>query len=244
MTKKTKPSAPRTSKKPLAPVADAAMPKPELAEEVSGGFDRSRAPEGDLIAMAGGDDIGAAAMTRRIADNIRRIRKEQGKSLDVVSAASGVSRAALSQIEGAKTNPTLAVLWKVAVGLDVPFQSLLGGERAGRASLLRASDAPPLRTADGRIESRLLTPAGSVQGIEVYELRFLPRGRLASDAHSAGTSEIVLQLTGAMRVSMPEESYDLGPGDTLYFRADVAHVYENRSTGESRCLDIIAYTRH
>ena len=68
-----------------------------------------------------GDDLGAAAMARRVADGLKRFRKERSLSLDDLSAKSGVSRAALSQIEGMRTNPTLAVLWKVAVGLDVAF---------------------------------------------------------------------------------------------------------------------------
>src|SRR5882724_10745188 len=76
---------------------------------------------------ASGDEIGAAALGRRIADSLRRLRKERGLSLDQLSSASGVSRAALSQIEGSRTNPTLTLLWKVAVGLGVPFQSFLGG---------------------------------------------------------------------------------------------------------------------
>jgi transcriptional regulator with XRE-family HTH domain len=40
--------------------------------------------------------------------------------------AAGVSRAALSQIETLKSNPSLSVLWKIAVGLGIPFSELLG----------------------------------------------------------------------------------------------------------------------
>jgi transcriptional regulator with XRE-family HTH domain len=192
---------------------------------------------------SGGDDLGAAELARRVADNLRRLRHDRRLSLDQLASASGVSRAALSQIEGARTNPTLGVLWKIAVGLGVPFQGLVGTESEGRFRLLRGADVAPLRTPDGRIESRLLTPAGSNIGVEVYELRFQARGVLRSDAHSSGTTETLLLLTGALRLSVDEEACDLLPGDTLFFRADVAHTYENRSTHEARCIDIIAYGR-
>src|SRR5262249_22316875 len=92
-----------------------------------------------------GDDVGAAALGRRVGDSLRRLRKTAGFSLDQLAAASGVSRAALSQIEGSRTNPTLTLLWNVAVGLGVPFQALLGGDAPGRTQVLRAGDAPPLR---------------------------------------------------------------------------------------------------
>lgn len=192
---------------------------------------------------SGGDDVGAAELARRVADNLRRLRKERALSLDQLAHASGVSRAALSQIEGSKTNPTLAVLWKIAVGLGVPFQRLLGVTDNSKASVLRAGDMVPLRSADSRMESRLLSPAGAQPGLEVYELRFQPKGFHRSEAHGAGTSETVIVLTGVLRVSVDDEVHELGPGDTIFFRADLPHAYENRSTREARCVDIIAYGR-
>lgn len=191
----------------------------------------------------GGDDIGAAELARRVADSLRRLRSERRLSLDQLAAASGVSRAALSQIEGARTNPTLGVLWKIAVGLGIPFQALLGTDTGSRCRLLRASDIAPLRSTDGRMESRLLSPAGANIGIEVYELRFQPKGVLQSEAHATGTTETLLLLTGALRISVDEEAYDLAPGDSVFFRADVIHVYANQSSHEARCIDVIAYGR-
>ncbi len=204
---------------------------------------KAKRVEGAARASAGdaGDDVGAADLARRVADTLRRLRKERRLSLDQLAQASGVSRAALSQIEGAKTNPTLAVLWKIAVGLGVPFQALLGVEDVGKAHVLRAGDAQALRSADGRMESRLLSPAGATPGVEVYELRFAPRGAVRAEAHGAGTSETVVLLTGALRVTVADETHDLLPGDTIFFRADLPHGYENKSAREARCLDIISY---
>src|SRR6185295_11197827 len=76
-----------------------------------------------------GDDVGAADLARRVADNLRDRRKDRGLSLDQLAVASGVSRAALSQIETCKSNPSLSVLWKIAVGLQIPFAELIGESR-------------------------------------------------------------------------------------------------------------------
>jgi transcriptional regulator with XRE-family HTH domain len=187
--------------------------------------------------------VGAAALGRQVADSLKRLRNERRLSLDQLAVVSGVSRAALSQIEGARTNPTLAVLWKVAVGLGVPFQALLGAGEGSTTRVLRAGDAAPLRSADGRMESRLLSPAGAAQNVDVYELRFLPKGLHRSDPHAAGTVETVVVLTGALRICVGDEVHDLAPGDSIFFHADAPHSYENRSTHESRCLDVVVYAR-
>jgi quercetin dioxygenase-like cupin family protein/DNA-binding XRE family transcriptional regulator len=162
-------------------------------------------------------------------------------SFDDLALASGVSRAALSQIEMCRTNPSLAVIWKIAVGLKVPFQALLGPIESDGARLLRARDVTPLRTVDGRVESRLLSPSGAISRVEIYELRFQPRGRLPSEPHGAGAHETVILLTGALRITVQKDTYDLTPGDTLYFAANVSHSYENRASSESRCIDVIGY---
>ncbi len=190
-----------------------------------------------------GDEVGAAELARRVAEALRRFRQNQKLSLDDLSARSGVSRAALSQIEGARTNPTLAVLWKIAVGLEIPFHDLLGSGTESAVLVLRAGDAPVLRSADGRTESRLLSPGGATTSTEVYELKLQPKAVHESEPHARGTVETLVVLTGALRLIVGAQSYELAAGDSVFFRADVKHSYENRSTRETRCLDVIDYAR-
>jgi transcriptional regulator with XRE-family HTH domain len=189
-----------------------------------------------------GDDIGAAEMGRRVAVGVREKRKTRGMSLDQLAAASGVSRAALSQIETQKSNPTLGVLWKIAVGLGVPFSELLGGG-SQNAAILRRGDSQVLRSADGRMESRPLTPAGSCPWVEAYELRFSARAIHSSDAHAAGTREVLIALNGGLRIRVAGEVHELGAGDSIAFLADVPHAYENPGSSEVRCHNIIIYSR-
>jgi transcriptional regulator with XRE-family HTH domain len=189
-----------------------------------------------------GDDVGAAELARRVAANLKEKRKTRNLSLDELAVASGVSRATLSQIEMQKSNPSLSVLWKIAVGLGVPFSDLLGGHSPSTA-ILRRTDAQILRSTDGRMESRPLAPAGSCPWVEAYELRLAARSTHTSDPHAAGTRELVTVLSGQLRMRLGEDTHDLSPGDTISFLADQAHTYENPAASELRCHDIIIYTR-
>jgi transcriptional regulator with XRE-family HTH domain len=188
-----------------------------------------------------GDDVGAADLARRVATNLRERRKRRGMSLDELAAASGVSRAALSQIETLKSNPSLSVLWKIAVGLQIPFSELLGDAGPG-VNVLRRTDAQVLRSADGRLESRPVTPAGFARELEMYELRLAARSSHAAEAHAPGTKELIVVLSGLLRMHVDDQKYDLGPGDSLAFPADRPHVYENPGGAEGRYHDVVVYS--
>ena len=189
-----------------------------------------------------GDDVGAADLARRVGVQLREKRKARGMSLDELAVASGVSRAALSQIELYKSNPSLGVLWKIAVGLGIPFSELMGGQGQG-VSVLRRTDAQVLRSADGKMESRPLSPAGSNPWVELYELRLAARASHSSDPHATGTREIVVVLSGSLNLRVGSEIYELGPGDSISFRADEVHAYENPGVSEGRYHDLIIYAR-
>jgi transcriptional regulator with XRE-family HTH domain len=189
-----------------------------------------------------GDELGAVEMSRRVGENLRQRRKARNLSLDELAVASGVSRAALSQIETSKGNPTVGVLWKIAVGLGIPFAELIGEKRGG-VGVLRRTDSQVLRSADGKMESRPLTPAGAAPWCEVYELRLAARATHASDAHAPGTRELVIVLAGQLKLRVEGEMYDLGPGDSVSFSADKPHAYENPGAAEARYQDLILYDR-
>jgi transcriptional regulator with XRE-family HTH domain len=192
--------------------------------------------------LPAGDEVGAAEVGRNVGENLRRRRKTSNMSLDELAVASGVSRAALSNIETSKGNPTVGVLWKIAVGLGIPFSELIGGARED-VGVLRRAESQILRSADGKMESRPLTPAGAASSAELYELRLAPRAVHASDPHAPGTREMVVVLAGQLRLRVGDESYDLAAGDSVSFTADKAHAYENPGASESRYHDLILYER-
>jgi transcriptional regulator with XRE-family HTH domain len=189
-----------------------------------------------------GDELGAAELGRRVAENLRQRRKARGMSLDDLSRASGVSRAALSQIETLKTNPTIGLLWKIAVGLGVPFAELMGAP-AGGASVLRRGEAQILRSMDGKFESRPLTPAGASPLVELYELKLAARATHSSEPHAPGTREVLVVLSGSLRMHVADEIYTLAAGDSVSFAADRPHAYENPGGSDARYHNMILYVR-
>lgn len=192
--------------------------------------------------MSSGDAVGAADLARRVGQRVRDERTARDMSLDDLSRASGVSRAALSQIETRKSSPSIAVMWKIAVGLGIPFTELLGGDTEV-GQVLRRADAQVLRSPDGRMESRPIAPAGTTPWVELFELRLSARSTQRSEPHAPGTREILVVLSGSLRVDINGTSYDLEAGDSVSFRADQKHAYVNNGASEARAHNVIIYPR-
>jgi XRE family transcriptional regulator, regulator of sulfur utilization len=189
------------------------------------------------VEAGGADDV-----SKRVAENLRRRRKARGMSLDDLARASGVSRAGLSQIETRKTNPTVGILWKIAVGLGLPFAELIG-EPASSAAVVRKSATQILRSLDGQFTSRPLAPSGASPLVELYELTINPGAVHASEAHALGTRELLVVLEGALRLRVGEAIYELAEGDSVSFLADVPHSYENSGKAPLRVHNVIIYGR-
>lgn len=185
---------------------------------------------------------GVEQLSRRVADNLRAIRNARGFTLDELATRCGVSRGTLSQIETCRTNPTLAVLWKIASGLDVPFSTLLGEEGPGEAvRLVRIADQNVIRSADGALESRALTPGRALGQVDLYELTLAPGSVHRAEPHSAGTTECLTVIEGVIEVVSGDSVARATAREALLFGADVAHSYHNPGPEPARALNVIIY---
>lgn len=193
--------------------------------------------------MSKSDATTVETLTREVAEKVKNLRSERGLSLDELATRCGVSRATLSQIETQRTNPTLAVLWKVATGLEVPFSELLGGGGGGEAVRVMPFGDTVIRSADGLLESRPLAPGRVMGAVDLYELTLAPGAVHESEAHPRGTREAVVVSSGEIEVEVAGERVRAGKRHTLTFAADVPHVYRNPTGRVARALNVIVYGR-
>lgn len=172
--------------------------------------------------------------------NLRDLRQQKRLSLDRLAAASGVSRAMLSQIELGRSAPTINVLWKIARALEVPFAALLREPERGQVRVLRRSDARRLTSHDGGFSTRALSPADAPRRVEFYELRLLAGAVELAEAHPRGTTENLVVGSGRVQVEVEGSFHELGAGDAMFFHADIPHAYRN--TGEETATIYLVMT--
>ncbi|WER49129.1 XRE family transcriptional regulator [Cupriavidus sp. WKF15] len=176
---------------------------------------------------------------------LQALRQQQQLSLDDLSRRAGVSKSMLSQIERNLTNPTVAVLWRLANALGINLAELLSADAGGRAAsgiaLVQPHAIPSLKSPDGHCELKILGPIELAGRFEWYELTIQAGGVLASEAHEAGTQEHLSVLSGAMSVQAGTEEKKLRHGETARYAADVPHAIRNGGKATSTALLVVVH---
>ena len=158
-----------------------------------------------------------------IANNIRQLRDVRGLTQVQMAKLSGLPRATWSNLESGTANPTLAVLHKVALALQVSMEELVAAPRA--AVQLYARDELTVKRR-GEVTVRKLLP-DPIPGVEIDRIELPPRSQLVGVPHTPGTREYLTCESGSIVLSAAGEQWTLQAGDVVVFLGDQRHAYRN-----------------
>ncbi|WP_354643548.1 helix-turn-helix domain-containing protein [Kitasatospora camelliae] len=166
-------------------------------------------------------------VTQALARNLRRLRAERGHTLDALAARSGVSRGMVVQIEQGRTNPSVGTVVRLADALGVSIARLLDYDATSAVRIVPAEEAVQLWTGpqggNGVLQGGVEAPGP----LELWSWRMLPGERYDSEAHPAGTTEIVRVDEGELTLSLDGRDHLVPTGSTASFDAGAAHGYRN-----------------
>lgn len=183
-----------------------------------------------------------AALARVVGQNLKRLRRRQGHSLERLAKLSGVSRAMLGQIETGRSVPTVGLLAKIAVALDVSVPGLLASQDTVETEVLRSGNTRAIVASDGKFHARALFPLGGERRVEFYEVTIAPGHREEAKAHAPGTRENLVVVDGSVEVTVGRDRpVSLAQDDALLFAADQPHVYRNTGHEDARLYLVMTY---
>ncbi len=158
-----------------------------------------------------------------LAANVRRLREARGLSQQRMAALSDIPRPTWASLESGAANPTLGVLTRAAAALQVSIEELIGPPRTA-AQLVTASESREKRRQGARL--RPLLPE-ALPGLDISRMQLEPGGRLVGIPHTPGTREYLTCERGRVVVFVSGEKWSLAAGDSLVFRGDQKHSYQN-----------------
>jgi transcriptional regulator with XRE-family HTH domain len=181
-----------------------------------------------------------------IAERVRELRSGQALSLDALAGKSGVSRSMISVIERGESSPTAVVLEKIAAGLGVTLSSLFdapaAAARNSNGPIARRKDQPQWQDPASGYVRRNVSPPGVPQPMQIVEVHFPPRGRVAFEnaARETRVHQQVWVLEGTVDVTVGAERYRLRTGDCLAMELDRPTMFHNPTRKTTRYAVVIA----
>jgi transcriptional regulator with XRE-family HTH domain len=175
---------------------------------------------------------------------VRELRRRRRWTLEEMSAACGVSRSMLSEIERGRANPTIAVAWRIAQAFGMSLGELVEAPSATpRIDVIRADDRTYHFRSDRHCRIRTLSPLHLEKSVEYYQVILRPGGALRSLPHFEGARELLTVQQGSVKVTSADEVEQLKTGDSAHYPADVAHSIENTGSEDAVAYLVVTYAR-
>lgn len=173
---------------------------------------------------------------------LKQLRQRNGWSLDKASQATEVSKAMLGQIERGESSPTVATLWKIATGFEVPLSSLIEDNTVD-SDIRHGDHKRRIDLGNDKTDAWTpLFPFDPKTGIEVFVID-LPAGHEhLSSPHQAGVTEYIMVLSGQLDIQLDNTWQTLKKGEALRFNAQQQHGYRNKGRGVCSFHNVIHYS--
>ncbi|MRS15789.1 helix-turn-helix domain-containing protein [Enterobacteriaceae bacterium RIT691] len=173
-------------------------------------------------------------IAHHLASTLKTLRQEREWSLSKLAEETGVSKAMLGQIERNESSPTVATLWKIATGLNVPFSVFIIAPESEREAF------------DPQQQAMVVTPIfpwDPVLHFDHFAITLAPGALSESSAHEAGVIEHVVTITGTLEMCIDGRWQPVPEGEGLRFAGDRPHAYRNSTDSSVLFHSLIHYPK-
>lgn len=165
-----------------------------------------------------------------VGKRLREARIRRNLVIDDVAAASGRSRAYISQVETGKASPSLETVQMLADALGISVSSLFVEDEGG-CDVIRGADRRHIQfgSPDAPSGARKMIQFMSAPNrqLELTMVEIPARTAAIDKAHRHEGEEACHVLEGEIEVVYGEDVHSLAPGDSVHWDARVAHIIRN-----------------
>ena len=181
-----------------------------------------------------------------IGREVRGFRQKLNMTVMELARVAGLSTGMLSKIENGGISPSLATLQALSRALHVPVTAFFRRfEEERDATFVRAGEGLKIErrgTRAGHQYELLGHSTGKRVVVEPYVITLTEESDVFPLFQHAGV-EFIYMLEGEVGYRHSNQTYVLGPGDSLYFDADAPHGPEELRRLPIRFLSVITYAR-
>lgn len=173
----------------------------------------------------------------QLGQRLRARRKELGLSLRDLAERVDLTASFLSQVERGLASPSLESLRKISEALNVTIFYFLADE-VPRSPVVRHDQRLKLTLPGSHLSYELLTPDTNRQ-MEVFMAEVKPGDENIAMPLRQYTEELIHVLQGQLEIQLGQETYWLGPGDSIYFQGPLLRRLAARGDDTLRFISVI-----
>lgn len=175
-------------------------------------------------------------MASAIGRRVKAERQARRWTLDQLAEAAGVSRRMVVNVEQGTANPSVAILLRLSDALGIGLPALVEPPQARPVRVTRAGEGATLWSSEAGGRGVLVAGTSPPDVVELWDWTLAAGDSHGSEAHAAGTKELLQVQHGMVTVSVGGAETSLNDGDALTFDGDLAHSYTNPGPGPARFL--------
>jgi transcriptional regulator with XRE-family HTH domain len=176
----------------------------------------------------------ATALALAIGARVKQERRARHWTLDRLAEAAAVSRRMLVNVEQGAANPSVGTLLRISDALGIGLPALVEPPEPRQLRVTRRGEGATLWSSEAGGRGVLVAGTEPPDVVELWDWTLGPGDRHGSDAHTAGTKELVHVQQGSITVDVAGQVLSLDAGDAVTFPGDVAHSYRNAGDEPAR----------
>jgi len=179
-------------------------------------------------------DHSTANLALVIGARVKHERQARRWTLDHLAEVAGVSRRMVVNVEQGAANPSVGTLLRLSNALGVGLPALVEPPASPDVKVVRAGEGAALWTGETGGRGVLVAGTAPPDVVELWDWTLNPGEEHVSEAHTAGTKELLQVHDGTVSVGVGDQIVSLEAGDAVAFASDVSHSYSNRGDQSAR----------
>jgi transcriptional regulator with XRE-family HTH domain len=169
-----------------------------------------------------------------LGEKLKRLRMEQGLTLQDVAGKTGYSKALISRIENDSVSPSISSLVKISSSLKIKLNELFAAVEDGGASVVKKANRSAATTAGGKLKTESIFEDD--RKMQVAVKTFEPGFATKEEKTGQGGEEWWHVLKGTLEASVGEVNIELSEGDSIYVFSAIPHKWRNAGRVKASAL--------
>lgn len=186
-------------------------------------------------------DVNSGSLVSRaervhVGERVRNLRKALNMSVRTLASEAGFSPSFISQVENGLVSPSIASLEHIASILGITLAGFFSGQQPDSAVVTRANNRQEIKSSWSRSHIAALVPSDAAKRLEAVMITINAGGRSGKQPSSHLGEEFALVYDGEVSLTLGSDVHVLRRGDTVSFKSEVPHLWENPGTDEAQVV--------